>query len=105
MLSEFAQHLTRATINTLTDPEKFLNEMRHIRRVGYAVNYGEWRDSVYGVASAITDSSGCVIAAIGVSGPADRFKTAQVKKFSVLTIAAAEKVSNALSGISQAGTQ
>jgi IclR family transcriptional regulator, KDG regulon repressor len=99
-LLSLSKHLKRATPATITDPQKFLKEMERIRQQGFAVNAGEWRESVHGIASPLRDASGNVIAAIGLSGPADRFRSAQIKKFSTLIIDAAQKVSKSLYGIS-----
>ncbi|WP_151445375.1 IclR family transcriptional regulator [Lacisediminimonas profundi] len=97
-LERRATHLARVTPATITDPAKFMKEMLHVRECGYAVNCGEWRDSVHGVAAPVRDATGNVIAAIGLSGPADRFKQAQRRIFAGLVVAAARAVSASLSG-------
>ncbi len=56
-------------------------ELERIRSQGYAINRGEWREQVCGVAAAIRDASGEVIAAVGLSGPADRLKARQMKEW------------------------
>lgn len=52
--------------------EAIFKEMTQIRRNGYAVNRGEWRKEVWGVAAPVKDLTGDVIAAVGTSGPKDR---------------------------------
>lgn len=71
-------------------------ELERIRVQGYAVNKGEWRASVWGVAAPITDGGGRVVAAIGLSGPATRIKPARVKPLSAIVIEAARQISSAL---------
>lgn len=55
------------------EKQAFIDEMRTIRETRVAVNRGEWREGVYGIASPIMDHKGAVVAAIGVSGPSERF--------------------------------
>ncbi|GLC91796.1 transcriptional regulator [Cupriavidus sp. TA19] len=97
-LHEIAGSLQRFTGRTITDPEIFLKEMRKVREQGYAVNRAEWRDDVWGIAAPIRDSRGSVIAAVGVSGPAARFRKAVLAPWSEAVIAAAQEVALALGG-------
>jgi IclR family KDG regulon transcriptional repressor len=60
---------------TITDPEKLREELAGAERAGYAVNRGEWRESVWGVAAAVRDPLGTPTAAVGVSGPSYRIDT------------------------------
>lgn len=83
---------------TITDPKQFLLEMNRIRKQGFAVNRGEWNANVAGIAAPVTDARGEVIAAIGLSGPKDRFKPARLKRFALLIIDAGQQVSQRLGG-------
>ncbi|QII86799.1 IclR family transcriptional regulator [Bordetella hinzii] len=47
-------------------------ELETIRAQGFAINRGEWREQVVGAAAPIRDASGGVVAAVGISGPAER---------------------------------
>ena len=67
--------LEKYTPNTITSARALRKELETIRRIGYSVNRGEWRESVCGIAAPIRDASGEVVAAVGISGPAERFKT------------------------------
>jgi len=49
-LTEISHDLSAATPHTITEPEKFLQEMQRVRRVGYAINRGEWPPGVNGLA-------------------------------------------------------
>ena len=92
------EHLAQITPTTITSPKLFMQEIEKIRKQGYAINRGEWREGVYGVAAPILDASGHVIAAIGVSGPASRFKAAQIKSFAQLLLQAAHEITTNLGG-------
>lgn len=71
-------------------------ELAEIRRQGFAVNRGEWRSAVRGIAAPVFDASGANIGAIGISGPAERFTPESVERFSGHVIAAARDISKAL---------
>lgn len=58
--------------HTITDPALLLEELQEARRKGFAINRGEWRSSVWGIAAVIHDATQSVIAAVGVSGPSYR---------------------------------
>lgn len=55
--------------NTITDPQQMREELELSRQRGYTINRGEWRESVWGIATAVYGPSSQVVAAIGVSGP------------------------------------
>ena len=86
--------LQRHTPKTITDPADFLRDLERVRANGYAVNRGEWRESVWGIASPISNADGVVVAAIGVSGPASRIKPAHIKELASDVMAAAAAVSS-----------
>jgi len=98
VLERTSQSLRPRTDATITDPDKFLREMARIRTQGFAVNRGEWNANVAGIAAPVTDARGAVIAAIGLSGPKERFKPAQLKQFAPLIIEAGQQVSTRLGG-------
>lgn len=97
-LNAMARELAPHTSCTITDPELFMDEMAQVRRRGYAVNQGEWREAVSGVAAPILDGTGNIIAALGVSGPQSRFKPRQIKHFAEEVRQAAGELSQGLSG-------
>ncbi|MDA7416057.1 IclR family transcriptional regulator [Xenophilus arseniciresistens] len=96
MLERLSQNLQAHTPRSIVDPARFLQEMARIRVQGFAHNRGEWNESVCGVASPVVDASGHVVAALGLSGPKDRFKPAQVKAFAPLVVEAAARISRRL---------
>src|SRR5690606_77919 len=95
-LERMAQSLQPRAPTTLVEPRRFLQEVGRLKSQGCAVNKGEWNESVYGIASPVTDVSGSVVAAIGLSGPKERFKAAQIKVFAPLIVEAAAEVSRNL---------
>ena len=64
--------LAARTGNTITDPQKLLAELELIRRRGYALDEEENMIGVRCVSAPIFDSLGTVLAAVSVSGPAQR---------------------------------
>lgn len=64
--------LERATPQTLTDPGDLKRELQVVREQGCAVNRGEWRSDVAGLAVPLFDAAGEPLAAVGFSGPIDR---------------------------------
>ncbi len=88
-----ASGLTRYTPNTIVDGPAFLREMERVRTQGYAVNRGEWRETVWGIAAPIRDSVGTVVAALGISGPSSRVRPARIRSLAVLVREAADAVS------------
>lgn len=97
-LRAMSQDLERATGRTIVDAERFMTEMRAIRRRGYAVNRGEWREAVSGVAAPIMDATGNVIAALGVSGPEARFKPTSIRAFAEAVVSTANELAQGMSG-------
>jgi len=73
------QGLHPYTIHSVTTAQALDAEMERVRAAGYAVNRGEWREQVCGVACPLRDASGRVIAALGISGPAERLKPRLLK--------------------------
>lgn len=66
--------LEAVTDRTITDPAKLRKDLAAIRRRGYATSLGERQAGVASVAAPLFDHDGHVAAAIGVAGPALRFK-------------------------------
>jgi DNA-binding IclR family transcriptional regulator len=77
-------------------PEAFKLHLAQIRRRGYAINLGQWRGEVGGVASAIRDSEGNAVAAIGVTVPLHRLTKENIGRLGRLVMKAAATVSDTL---------
>lgn len=71
-LDRYENYLQRFTTRTLADLAALRAELTEVRRQGFALNRGEWRDSVCGVAAPVFGVGGRAVAAIGLSGPASR---------------------------------
>jgi DNA-binding IclR family transcriptional regulator len=63
--------LERLTERTIVDPDALRSECEVTLARGFALEDGEYRDGVHGVAVAVPDASGDVLAAVALSGPAD----------------------------------
>jgi DNA-binding IclR family transcriptional regulator len=68
-------------------------DLEEVRRLGYAVNRGEWREGVCGIGAPIRDRIGNVIAAIGVWGGELNILGVRREKLAELVVAAADEVS------------
>lgn len=88
--------MTAYTSKSITRPEQLDSELERVRLQGFAINIGEWREQVCGVAAPIRDGSGKIIAALGVSGPADRLKPRMMHNLAPTIVAACDKISSLL---------
>lgn len=88
-----ARNLRAYTERTITDRVQLRAELKRAVDNGYAINRGEWREGVFGMAAPIKDARGVVIAAIGISGPADRLRPKAAKQLVVAVVEAAHSVS------------
>jgi DNA-binding IclR family transcriptional regulator len=97
-LLALSQRLRGHTASTVTGPDDLLREMDRVRQQGYAVNRGEWRDSVGGLAAPIRDPGGRVIAAVGISGPIERLRLSAHLVLSADLLQAASGIAASLAG-------
>ncbi len=77
------------TERTYVDRGALVAELEKIRQQGYAVSCGEWILEASGVAAPIFDASGGLIAALTISGPAQRFSMDTISRYAneVLNVA------------------
>jgi IclR family acetate operon transcriptional repressor len=66
-------HLQSITPNTITDPDGFLTEIKHVHKVGFAFDRGEGSLLAVCIGAPILNEHGDAIAAMSISGPASRF--------------------------------
>jgi len=85
-----AMGLKRFTPHTLTDPDELRRALTRIRRDGHAINQGEWRQDVAGLAVPLFDAVGSPVAALGFSGPAARLLERSVELLETLRDTARE---------------
>jgi IclR family transcriptional regulator, KDG regulon repressor len=91
-----AAGLTRFTPLTRADPDDFRQELIRIQERGCAINTGEWRTEVRGVAAPIFDGSGRVLAALGVCSPAPRMPDSRLSEVCASVMDAANRLSTHL---------
>ena len=99
--------LVRFTRRTITDRSRLERELAVIRRQGYAASSGERFPGAATVAAPIQGADGSVVAALNVSGPADRFTGARKAKYARLVTKAARAISRAMGyrpGVIASGT-
>jgi IclR family transcriptional regulator, KDG regulon repressor len=73
-----------------------LSDFERIRRRGYAINRGEWEQSVGAIAAPIFDAQGDVIASIGIILPSHRLTAARAAQMGPWIAASAAEISRQL---------
>ena len=71
---KFGDPLPRYTPKTVVGPDELADQFKRVLSEGVAVDDEEYRDGLCCLASPIRDRRGGIIAAIGISGPADRLE-------------------------------
>src|SRR5919202_1398121 len=89
-------NLTKYTDLTHASGESLRAELERIRSNGYAINRGEWRSQVCGVAAPIWDHEGRVVASVGACGPIQHFSPGYVQHMIECVVATARAISEQL---------
>ncbi len=84
--------LARFTPETITSRTALAADLRVTRRRGWATNVEERFEGVSGVAAAVLDDDGAVVAAIGVQGPTQRVDTSATGETIRAVVEAAEQL-------------
>lgn len=84
------------TSNTITDPSKLRDELKTIRKQGYAVSTEELTEGTKSVAAPIRDYTGSVISSITVVGPIQRLKNYKIPKIAKAVVKAGKVASERL---------
>lgn len=92
-----ANGLTRYTDKTITSLSGLIEELRHVRRNGFAVDDEELRTGIVCVGSALRESSGAVVASISVTISANDATNEYRQSLSHSVINAAQEFSRRLS--------
>lgn len=87
------------TDSTHVGSKALLKHAHETRAAGYAVNRGEWRQGVWGVAAPVFGRNPVPVAAIGVSGPRERIEP-QIEPFAIAVRTAARNLSSSHGAIS-----
>lgn len=82
--------LPAVTKDSITSMRKLKEQLREIRRQGYAENWSESDDRVYSVAAPIRGRSGSIVASISAAGPLDRMEPKQLKAVQAVQEAGAQ---------------
>jgi IclR family transcriptional regulator, KDG regulon repressor len=99
-LDQAMPHVRRYTPATLLKRRDIENDLEETRGRGYAVNRGEFREGVAGIAAPIRDRSGSVVSSVGVWGAEEAILGPQGEALARLVVAAAREVSRDLGYIS-----
>ncbi len=83
----------RITERTIVNPSALIEECREARRRGFAIDNGEMDDDVRCIAAPVRNHEGRIIAAISVSGPAQRMTRERLEALREPLIEAAKRVS------------
>jgi DNA-binding IclR family transcriptional regulator len=86
----------RLTRNTVVGLDALEKQLQDIRDRGYSLSLGEVHDDVGGVASAILDSGGVAVAAIGVTSPISRLTPEIINQLGGFTAKTAQAISREL---------
>ena len=84
------------TKSTIRDMRSLQAELGRVRRDGHALNLGEYGAYVNGIAVPVADHGGGVVAAIVISGPAERLHPRGLRQFLPLLLASAQAISGEL---------
>jgi DNA-binding IclR family transcriptional regulator len=76
-----AAGMTKYTENTLTSKRALEKELKTILAAGFSVSFGERNFDTVAVAAPVRDSSGHVIAALSIAGPASRINEKNLDVF------------------------
>jgi DNA-binding IclR family transcriptional regulator len=96
--------LKPSTPKSITDVAALLREITEIRRTGIAFDDGEFNPEVRCVAVPVTDFTGQVIGALGISGPIWRLSNQALHNSAEIVRAAATRLSLDFGANSQATT-
>jgi DNA-binding IclR family transcriptional regulator len=84
------------TSNTIVSQHRLMEELRMIRRQGYALDHREIEEDVECIGAPIRDHRANVIAALSISGPQRKIHTPQEKQFISSVVKAAGLISSKL---------
>jgi IclR family acetate operon transcriptional repressor len=90
--------LPKQTVHTITETNKFEQQLTMFRKQGYAIDTEEFEIGVNGIAAWIVDGMGDVAAAISVSGHSSRLTTDAMQRIAPDVTEAARLISVALNG-------
>jgi IclR family acetate operon transcriptional repressor len=88
-----ARGMAGFTPNTITSPDRLIEELRLVRRNGHALDHEEYQPGVCCVGAAVRNHLGAVVGALGVSAPTLRASDVHVARMRESVMAAARALS------------
>jgi DNA-binding IclR family transcriptional regulator len=101
VIERVCSDLKRFTDQTIQTPVELTAQLAEIRNAGYAFNRGEWTEHIRGVAAPIWNATGNVIAAVGISAPAERMPIKALQHLAPKVMECGRDISCALGGQSR----
>jgi len=96
-IRRYAPHKrTRQTENSIASAEDLIAEIEAARAQGYARSMDEWLVGISGVAAPIRDTSGEIVATIGITGPTSRLHPAGFEPLGRKAVEVAAQISRVL---------
>lgn len=95
-LDRAMEHVKRYTPITMTKRKDIEHDLEESRERGYAMNRGEFRAGVCGIAAPVRDRSGGVVAAVGVWGSDKNILGSRREELGHMAVAAARDISREL---------
>jgi IclR family transcriptional regulator, KDG regulon repressor len=95
-LERHLAEMQRHTPSTITSLPVLKEELARVVRIGYAVNRGEWRETVGGLAVTIFNGMNQVVAALGISGPLERLSIGRLNELAPSVKKQAAEISRAM---------
>lgn len=92
-IDHYGESLHRHTDGTQVSLPALKHELAAVARRGYALNRGEWRQDIGGVAAPVFDGLDSVVAAIGISGPLQRLTPQKMAQYAPSVQLAARQLS------------
>jgi DNA-binding IclR family transcriptional regulator len=99
-INRIVPSMKRHTRRTVFGKEQLKKQLEEIRKIGFAINQGEWQPELGGAAAPIRNAEGAVIASIGVTGPLARFPEKKLVQVGRLVVGVAEEMSRKLGYVS-----
>lgn len=84
------------TPRTLTTAKAMAQEVERILALGYALDDEEYCEGIRCLAAPVRDNEGCVVAAVGITGPSSRFTRERIKPCAEKVLATAQELSRSL---------
>ncbi|MGC6768446.1 IclR family transcriptional regulator [Enterococcus sp. LJL128] len=92
----FDMPLNAFTPQTITNPFQLREELKKVKKAGFAYSKDELTEGVSSLAAPVWDYSGSVVASLGIVGATTRFSTKKIREFVPLIIDASKAASENL---------